>query len=137
MFQFFKPPFSTKITYFTKFAVLEPKFTHNFRSKALNFAKIQFFKPYFFPKIQFFKPCFFPKNQFFKPLFLVPTRCLSPHLRPFGLHTYTKMKVEYPPGVFAGELMGQYESPLFGSKSPLKLILVIIPACNIGTDSKY
>ena len=26
MLQFFKPPFSTKITNFTKFAVLEPKF---------------------------------------------------------------------------------------------------------------
>ena len=27
----------------------------------------------------------------------MPTRSLSPHLRPFGPHTYTKMKVEYPP----------------------------------------
>ena len=35
--------------------------------------------------------------QFLKPLLLVPTRSLNPHLRPFGLHTYTKMKVEYPP----------------------------------------
>ena len=26
----------------------------------------------------------------------MPTRSLSPHLRPFGPHTYTKMKVEYP-----------------------------------------
>ena len=83
MFQFFKPPFSAKITNFTKFAVLEPKFTQNFRSKAANLSKIQFFKPYFFPKY-----------QFFKPLFLVPTRSLSPHLWPFEPHTYTKMKVE-------------------------------------------
>ena len=30
----------------------------------------------------------------FKPLYLVPTRSLSLHLWP---HTYTKMKVEYPP----------------------------------------
>ena len=28
----------------------------------------------------------------------MPTRSLSPYLRPFGPHTYTKMKVEYPPG---------------------------------------
>ena len=31
----------------------------------------------------------------------MPTRSLSPHSRPFGPHTYTKMKVEYLPG---GEL---------------------------------
>ena len=62
MFQFFKSPFSTKITNFTKFAALEPKFMPNLYSKALNLAKIQFFKPYFFPKIQIFKPYFF-KNQ--------------------------------------------------------------------------
>ena len=97
MFQFFKTLFSTKIAFFTKFAVLEPKFTkisvakpqilQNFSSKASNWTKIQFFKP-----------PLFQKNQFFKPLFLVPTRSLNPHLRPFGPHTYTKMKVEYPPG---------------------------------------
>ena len=30
----------------------------------------------------------------------MPTRSLSPHLRPFGPHTNTKMKVEYPtPGI--------------------------------------
>ena len=98
MFQFFKIPFSTKITNFTKFATLEPKFMQNFRSKASNLTKIQFFKPYFFPKFSSLSPIFFPKNQFFKPLFLVPTRSLSPHLRPYGPHTYTKMKVEYPPG---------------------------------------
>ena len=34
---------------FTKFAILNPKFTQNFSSKASNLAKIQFFKPYFFP----------------------------------------------------------------------------------------
>ena len=83
MFQFFKPLFATKITNFT-----------NFRSKALNFAKIQFFKPRYFPK-----------NQFFKPLFLVPTRSLSPHLRPFGPHTYTKRKVKYPPIILLSEWM--------------------------------
>ena len=97
MFQFFKTSFSTKITNFTKFAVLEPKFTQNFHSKALNLAKIQFFKPYFFQKFSSLSPIFFPKNQFSKPLFLVPTRSLSPHLWPFGPHIYTKMKVEYPP----------------------------------------
>ena len=98
MFQFFKTPFQQKLQIFTNFAVLEPKFTkisvpkpqilQNFSSKASNWAKIQFFKPYFFPK-----------NQFFKPLFFVPDRSLSPHLRPSGSHTYTKMKVEYPRGL--------------------------------------
>ena len=29
----------------------------------------------------------------------MPTRSLSPHLRPFRPHIYTKMKVEYPPRV--------------------------------------
>ena len=96
-FPFFKTPFSTKIANFTKFAILEPKFTkisvpkpqilQNFSSKASNWAKIQFFKL-----------LFFPRNQFFKPLFFMPDRSLSPHFRPFGPHTYTKMKVEYPPG---------------------------------------
>ena len=77
---------TTIMTNITKFAVLEPKFTHNFRSKASNFAKIQFFKPDFFPK--------FSSLSF---IFLgVPTRSLS-YLRPFGPHIYTKMKVEYPP----------------------------------------
>ena len=28
----------------------------------------------------------------------MPFRSLSPHLRPFGQNTYTKIKVEYPPG---------------------------------------
>ena len=84
--QFFKTPFSTKISNLAKFVFLEPNFKQNFRSKASNLAKIHFFKPYFFPK-----------NQFFKPLFLVPARSLSPHFRPFGPHTYIKMKVEYPP----------------------------------------
>ena len=46
----------------------------------------------------FFKLHFLQKNQFFNPLFLVPIRSLSPQLRPFGPHTSTKMKVEYPPG---------------------------------------
>ena len=94
MFQFFKTHFSTKITNFTKFAILEPKFTQNFHSKASNLAKIQFFMPYFFQTFSSLSPIY-PKNQFFKPLFLVPTCSLSPHLRPFRLHTYTKMKVEY------------------------------------------
>ena len=40
--------------------------------------------PYFFQGISSLSP--------------VPTRSLSPHFRPFGPHTYTKMKVEYPPG---------------------------------------
>ena len=69
----------------------------NFSSKASNLAKMQFFMPYFFQKINSLSPIF-PKNHFFKPLFLVPTHSLSPHFRPFGPHTYTKMKVEYPPG---------------------------------------
>ena len=94
MFQFFKTPFSTKITNFTKFAALEPKFMQNVRSKASNLAKIQFFKPYFFPKIQFFKPLVFQKNQFFKPLYLVPTRSLRPHLR---AHLYQN-ESRVPPG---------------------------------------
>ena len=34
MFRFLKALFSTKITNLTNFAVLEPKFTQNFRSKA-------------------------------------------------------------------------------------------------------
>ena len=80
MFQFFKPPFSTKITNFTKFAVLESKFSQNFRSKASNLAKIQFFKPYFFfqkfsslsvifsTKISSLSP-YFCAYPFFKPPF--------------------------------------------------------------------
>ena len=75
MFQFFTTLFSTKITNFTKFPLIEPRFMQNLCSKASNLAKIQFFKP-FFQKISF------------KPLFLVPTRSLSPHLRPFGLHVH-------------------------------------------------
>ena len=109
MFQFFKTPFSTKITHFTKFAILEPKFTQNFRSKVSNLAKIQFFKPYFFQKNQFFKPYFFQKIsslKLFKTLFIVSTRSLSPHLRPFGPHTYTKMKVEYTPRIHIGYFCG-------------------------------
>ena len=59
MFQFFKTPFSTKITNFRKFSVLEPKFTQNFVPK-----------PQIWPKFSFLSPIyFFPKNQFFKPLF--------------------------------------------------------------------
>ena len=85
MFQFFKPPFSAKITNFTKFAILEPKFTQNFHSRAANLAKIEFFKPYFFPK-----------NQFFKPLFLVPTRSLSPICGPLGYTPIPKWKVSTP-----------------------------------------
>ena len=81
-FSSLSPLFQQKLT---KFAVLEPKLTQNFRSKASNLAKIQFFMPYVF------------KNQFFKPLFLVPTHSLGPLFRPFEPHTYTKMKVEYPP----------------------------------------
>ena len=34
-----------KTTNFTQFAAPEPKFTQNFRSKAWNLAKIQFFMP--------------------------------------------------------------------------------------------
>ena len=43
-------------------------------------------------------PIFFKKkkNQFFKPLFFVPDHPLSSHLRPFGRHPYTEIKVEYP-----------------------------------------
>ena len=88
MFQFFKTLFQQRSQIFTKFAILEPRFTkisvpkpqiwQNFSSKASNWHKIQFFKP-----------LFFPKNQFFKPLFFVPGRSLSPHLRPFGAtHIY-------------------------------------------------
>ena len=92
MFQFFKPPFSANIKNFTKFAVLEPKFTkftQNFRSKAANLAKIQFFKPYFFQK-----------NQFFKPLFLVPTRSLlkPPFVALRAAHLYKNESWVPPPG---------------------------------------
>ena len=68
MFQFFKTPFSTKITNFTIFSVLKPKFTQNLRSKASNLAKIQFYKPYF-SKVQFFKPYFFKKSVLWAPIF--------------------------------------------------------------------
>ena len=62
-FSSLKPPFQQKSQKFTKFAVLEPKFTQNFHSKASDLAKIQFFKPYFFfSKIQFFKPYFFSQK---------------------------------------------------------------------------
>ena len=64
MFQFFKTPFSTKIKIFTKFAALELKITQNFRSKASNLAKIQFFKPYFFQKFSSLSPNFAKKITF-------------------------------------------------------------------------
>ena len=91
----FKTPSQQELQIFSKFAILEPKFTkisvpkplilQNFSFKATNGAKIQFFKP-----------LFLPKNQFIKSLFFVPDRSLSPHLQPFGPHTISKMKVEYP-----------------------------------------
>ena len=62
MLQFFKPPFSTKTTNFTKFAAPEHKITQNFRSKASNLAKIQFFKPYFFQKFSSLSPNFSKKS---------------------------------------------------------------------------
>ena len=69
MFKFFKTLFSTKITKFTKFAILEPKCMQNFHSKASNLAKIQFFKPNFFPKkISSLSP-YFGVYPFFKPPF--------------------------------------------------------------------
>ena len=81
MFQFYKTPFSTKITNFTKSVVLEPNFTQNFRSKVSNLAKIQFVRPYFFQKFSSLSPYFFQKisslspifgaNTFFKPPFAV------------------------------------------------------------------
>ena len=92
-FQHVLSPFSTKITNFTGFAAPEPKFAQNSLPK-----------PPIWPK---FIPIFsgnsvlcpiFSNNQFFKPQFFVPFRSLSPHLRPFGQNTYTKIKVEYPPG---------------------------------------
>ena len=58
MLQFFKTPFSTKSHIFTKFAILEPKFTkilvpkpqiwQNFSFKASSLGQNQFFKPLFF-----------------------------------------------------------------------------------------
>ena len=73
--------------------------------QSLNLRKISLPKPPIWPK---FSPIFFQKfsslspifsnNQFFQPQFFVPFRSLSPHLRPFGQNTYTKIKVEYPPG---------------------------------------
>ena len=86
------PPFQQKSQFFTKLAVLEPKFTkisvtrpqilQNFSSKASNWAKIYFFKP-----------LFFPKNQFFKPLFFMPDRPLNPLCDPSGAHQYQKWKL--------------------------------------------
>ena len=69
MFQFFKTPFSTKITNFTKFDILEPKFKQNFCSRASNFAKVQFFKSYFFQKFSSFSPIFFKKISSLSPYF--------------------------------------------------------------------
>ena len=60
MFQFFKPPFQQKKKKKNpKFAVPEPKFKQNFRSKASNLDKIQFFKPHFFQKFSSLSPIFF------------------------------------------------------------------------------
>ena len=61
-FQFFKAPFSTKITNFTKFVILEINLMQNFRSKASNLAKIQFFKPYFFKILSSLSPIFFKES---------------------------------------------------------------------------
>ena len=68
-FQFFKTPFSTKITNFIKFGILQPKFPQNFHSKALNSAKIQFFKPYFFQKFCSLSPIFPLKISSLSPYF--------------------------------------------------------------------
>ena len=95
--------FQQKSQFFTKLAFLEPKFRkilvsktqilQNFSSKASNWVKIHSSSsPYFFPKNQL-SP-YFCAWPFFKP-----------HLWPFGPHTYTKMKVEYPPGSRQGALL--------------------------------
>ena len=97
MFQFFKPPFSTKITNFTKFAVLEPKFTQNFHSKTQIWPKFSSLNP-FFQKIQFFNLYFFPKKHFFKTLFLVPIRSLSPNPALQAAHLYQN-ESWVPPGM--------------------------------------
>ena len=101
MFQFFKTPLFNK----------NHKFYQIYRSSAyaklpfqsLKFGQTSVLWALFFQKIQFFKPYFFQKkkNQFFKPLF-IGAYPLSPPLRPLGLHIYTKIKVEYPPGNFKG-----------------------------------
>ena len=45
----------------------------------------------------------------------MPARSLSPQLQPFRPHTYTKMKVEYPPtpGLYAHFISVQYAIPLW------------------------
>ena len=50
MFQFFKTPFSTKITNFTKFVILEPNFMQTFHSKASIWPKFSSLSPIFSKK---------------------------------------------------------------------------------------
>ena len=90
-FQFFKPPFSTKITKFTKFAFLEPKFVQNFHSKATNSVKIQIFKPYFSQNSV--KPYFFPKVSSLSPYFWCLSILYAPHL---GSTPIPKWKLNTP-----------------------------------------
>ena len=94
-FSSLRPLFNKKFTIlepiFTKISVPKPQIWQNFSSKASNWYKIKFFKLLFLSQ----------KVSFLSPLFLVPDCSLSPHLRPFGLHTYTKMKVKYPLGTIS------------------------------------
>ena len=68
MFQFFKPPFSTKITNFTKFAVLEP----------LDLRQISVSKPQIWLKFSSLSPIFSKKSVLQAPIFGACTRSLSP-----------------------------------------------------------
>ena len=59
----------------------------------------------------------------------MPTCSLSPQFRPFELHTYTKMKVEYPPGLHHVHLKMRYSWPclsifLFRTASTTVIITV-------------
>ena len=70
MFEFFMIPFQQKSQFLNIF-VLEPNFSQNFRSKASNLAKIQFFKPHFFSKnsVRLALAPIFGAYPFFKPPF--------------------------------------------------------------------
>ena len=98
MFQFFKTPFSTKITNFTKFAVLEPKCTQNFRSKASNLTKVQFYRPHFFQKSSSLSPIFFQKISSLSPYFGAYSFFKPPFAALRAAHLYQN-ESWVPPGI--------------------------------------
>ena len=103
-----RPPFScppghSLRPHFQNFSVPHgPTFTWNqnffwkFAFKASKSGKNSVLKPKIWWKFSF-KNLKLDKKQFFKTTNLVAVRSLSPYFRSFGLHTQTKMKVEYPP----------------------------------------